>query len=115
MRRRQAFISVLLTLMVLFNTAHVFAAVASNVAPETTMAMTGHTHDMQSPCCPDQSQNHNNCCQGTGCACMVHCASLFLSQAMPTLQSLTNSKPLVLAEHMPIPHVDPPPQRPPRA
>ena len=115
MRRRRAFITALLAMTVLFNSAHVFAAVATGVAHGTSSAMAEHMHDLQSPCCPDHSTTHNNCCEGTGCACMAHCASLFLAQTMPKLQNLTHAKPLVLAQLNPLPHIDPPPQRPPRA
>jgi len=108
-RRRRAGIAVLLTLAVMFNAAPVFAAAVSfaESGSHHTM-MAGHTHDdMNMPCCDTGND--------TGCACMAHCASLFLSQAMPVLQTMNNSTHLLMAQQMPVPYVDAPPLRPPRA
>ena len=114
MRRRQAGIAILLTLTVLFNTATAFAFSTHRAAPETDATMLAHTHEMQSPCCPDQSQNHNTCCQGAGCACLAQCATLLFSLPLTAPQNLFKQTMSPLAENLPITHVDPPPQRPPR-
>jgi hypothetical protein len=110
MRRRRAGIAVLLTLAVMFNTAPLFAAAASFVESGShhTM-MAGHAHDdMNMPCCDTGND--------TGCACMAHCAWLFLSQAMPpVLHTMNNSTHLIMAQQMPVPYVDAPPLRPPRS
>jgi len=117
MRRRQALFGVLLALTVLFNAANAFALADSSVTPMTHTALAGHDHDMQSQssCCTSQSQEHNHCCQGKLCDCATHCASLLLSRQIPLLPNQFKQSPPQLAEYMPLPHVDPPPQRPPRS
>ena len=110
MHRRHAVIAVLLTLAVVFNTAPVFAAAVSMSEPGAHMMMAGHAHhnhNMNMPCCDD---NDN-----TGCACMGHCASPFISQAMLMLHSMGSSIYLAMAQQMPVPYVDSPPLRPPRS
>lgn len=108
MSRRRAGIAVLLTLAVLFNTAPVFAAVSFAEADSHAM-MAGHTnHDMNMPCC--------NTGNDAACACMAHCALLFLSQAMPLMHNtINNSTHFVLAQQTLVPYADSPPLRPPRA
>ena len=109
-RRRRARIAALLVLAVLFNTAPVFAASVSSLAESGSHAMmAGHVHhDMNNmPCCDTGND--------TGCACTAHCALLFLSQAVPVLHTMNNSTHLVMAQQTPVPYVDSPPLRPPRA
>jgi hypothetical protein len=115
MRRQRARIAMLLSLTVLFNTATAFAIAASGMAPETTTAMAGPAHDMQSPCCPDHAQHKTACCHGATCDCTAHCTSLLLSQQLPVLQTRFKQALPQFADNMPLPHIDPPPQRPPRA
>jgi len=108
MRRRRAGIAALMALAVLFNTAPLFAAAASFTESGSHAMMAAHMHhETNMPCCSTGND--------AACACMAHCAPLFLSQAMPVLQTMNNSTHLVMAQQMPVPYVDSPPLRPPRA
>jgi hypothetical protein len=113
-RRWQAGLAVLLSCMVLFNSVTAFAFASLNMPAAATTAMAGHAHELSSPCCPDQSPQHDHCCQGTGCACLAHCASMLFSQMQTAPHQQFKQVVPRLAESMPITHVAPPPQRPPR-
>jgi len=117
MRRQQTLIAVLLTLVVLFDTASAFAVMTFNDSPNRLTSMTGNAHAMQSACSNDDpSHKQKPCCDEETSACMVHCASFLMlsSQPIPESQNRVNQKPYVLTDSIPLAHILPPLLRPPR-
>lgn len=114
-RYHRAAFTLLLSMMVVFNAAHTLAAEVFSTPPEANSTQHNHAHSMQTSCCTTSSHDHANCCDGVGCACQAHCASLWLSSAFPELDKLSASAPTTLAESTPNSHIIPPPQYPPRA
>ena len=117
MRQRQMSLAAVLAVIMLFNAVQALAGVLSESKATASMAMLDDVQHKHSTCCGKHAQHHNDCFQSAGCNCncSAHCAFFLSSHIQLNVHGVYQSKPLQLSQITPIPHVFPPPQRPPQA